>query len=191
MHYYLFLYRNGIQNHQNNWEESTTTMNINYGPPPILAAAPPTGLPPGIPTIRGRGQMNNFGGQQQYRQYQQQQQQQQQQQPQQQQQQNMFPVGRGVYGGGWGSPSHNPMPPNMNPGGWGMGGGGGGGGGGHRGGRVGGMGSMGGQRNKIFGAYGHQGSQYKVKVTIKLFFCFFFNYKNSHHVTKLEIVLDD
>ena len=124
-------------------------MNINYGPPPILAAAPPTGLPPGIPTIRGRGQMNNFGGQQ-YRQYQQQPQQQQQQ-PQQQGQQNMFPVGRGVYGGGWGSPSHNPMP--HAPGGWGMGGGGGGG---HRGGRVGGMGSMGGQRNKIFGAYGHQ-----------------------------------
>ena len=71
-------------------------------------------------------------------------------------------MGRGgvnPYGGGWGSPSHNPMPPNMSPGGWG--------GACHRGGRVSGgghMGGGGGQRNKIFGAYGHHqaGNQYKV-----------------------------
>ena len=167
-------YRNGIAQNHNNWEEST--MSINYGPPPILAAAPPTGLPPGIPTIRGRGQMNNFGGQQfnmPGRQYQQQQQQQQhQQQQQQQQQQNMFSVGRGVYGGGWGSPSHNPMPPNMSGGGWG------GGGAVHRGGRVGGMGSMGGQRNKIFGAYGHQGNQYKVRTFTEYRIC-----EQPHEVT--------
>ena len=114
--------------------------------------------------------MNNFGGQQfnpgmPGRQFQQQQQQ--------QQQQSLFMMGRGgvnPYGGGWGSPSHNPMPPNMNPGGWG----GPGGGACHRGGRPSGGGHMGGggggQRNKIFGAYGHHqaGNQYKVSTYLLL-----------------------
>lgn len=149
-------FRNGMQSHNNSWDD---TMNINYGPPPILAG-PPTGMPPGIPTIRGRGQMNNFGAGQQFnmpgRQYQQQNQQQQQQ----QQTQNLYMMGRGMYGGGgWGSPSHNPMPPNMSPGGWG-------GcqprGGGRMGNSIGGS-----QRNKIFGAYGHHqqgGNQYKERM---------------------------
>ena len=101
--------------------------------------------------------MNNFGAGQQFnmpgRQFQQQNQQQQQQ----QQTQNLYMMGRGMYGGGagWGSPSHNPMPPNMSPGGWG----GCPRGGGRMGNSVGGS-----QRNKIFGAYGHHqsGNQYKV-----------------------------
>lgn len=149
-------FRNGMQSHNNSWDD---TMNINYGPPPILAG-PPTGMPPGIPTIRGRGQMNNFAAAasgQQFnmgpgRQFQQQNQQQQQQ----QQTQNLYMMGRGMNYGGWGSPSHNPMPPNMSPGGWGPQPRGGG--------RMG--NSIGGsQRNKIFGAYGHhqQGNQYKVR----------------------------
>ena len=169
-------FRNGMQqSHNNSWDD---TMNINYGPPPILAG-PPTGMPPGIPTIRGRGQMNNFGGGQQFnmpgRQYQQQNQQQQQQ----QQTQNLYMMGRGMYGGGgWGSPSHNPMPPNMSPGGWG-------GcqprGGGRMGNSIGGS-----QRNKIFGAYGHHqqgGNQYKVRnrnrIRISLLFLTFFTQRRQ------------
>ena len=48
-------FRNGMQQAQqpqtpghNSWDQTQAdSMNINYGPPPILAAGPPTGMPPG------------------------------------------------------------------------------------------------------------------------------------------------
>ena len=43
-------FRNGMQQPQtghNSWDQTADSMNINYGPPPILAAGPPTGMPPG------------------------------------------------------------------------------------------------------------------------------------------------
>ena len=46
-------FRNGMQQPQtghNSWDQTADSMNINYGPPPILAAGPPTGMPPGKTT---------------------------------------------------------------------------------------------------------------------------------------------
>jgi hypothetical protein len=46
-------FRNGMPGGQpqqtgpNSWDQTADSMNINYGPPPILAAGPPTGMPPG------------------------------------------------------------------------------------------------------------------------------------------------
>ena len=46
-------FRNGMpagqpqQTGPNSWDQTADSMNINYGPPPILAAGPPTGMPPG------------------------------------------------------------------------------------------------------------------------------------------------
>ena len=46
-------FRNGMQQPQtghNSWDQTADSMNINYGHPPILAAGPPTGMPPGKTT---------------------------------------------------------------------------------------------------------------------------------------------